>query len=153
SACTTAIGATTVGLDHTFVGDLVITLTSPHGTTVTLINRLTDGAGDNSGNNFCQTVLDDGASASIQSQSTGAAPFTGTFTPANSLAAFNGENPNGTWTLAVQDRAFLDTGSVRAFSLIVASVPTPVEAIGGLQDLVTSMGIQHGISNALNSKL
>src|SRR5262249_24518109 len=151
ATCTTAIGATTVGLDHTWVGDLVVKLTSPHGTTVTLIDRA--GGPGNRGNNFCQTLLDDGGSVSIQSQPPAAAPFTGTFTPASPLSAFNGENPNGTWTLAVQDLALLDTGSIRAFSLIVASTTSAAEKIGDLQDLVASMGIHHGITNALESKL
>jgi subtilisin-like proprotein convertase family protein len=117
SACTNATGATTVGLDHTFVGDLIITLTSPSGTTVTLISQA--GGPLNSGNNFCQTVLDDSASTSIQNVTSGDAPFTGTFKPASPLAAFVGENPNGTWHLNVSDNAFLDTGSVRAFSLAI----------------------------------
>jgi subtilisin-like proprotein convertase family protein len=150
ATCSTAIGSTTVGLDHTWVGDLVVTLTSPHGTAVTLINRA--GGPGNSGNNFCQTLLDDGASTSIQSVAVSDAPFTGTFTPANPLSAFNRENPNGTWTLTVQDLALFDTGSVRAFSLIVASAD-PAEELGDLQDLVASMGIHHGITNALESKL
>ena len=37
--CSAAAGATTVGLDHTFVGDLVAKLTSPSGTTVTLFSH------------------------------------------------------------------------------------------------------------------
>jgi subtilisin-like proprotein convertase family protein len=117
SACTAAAGATTVGLDHTWVGDLVITLTSPHGTTVTLASR--PGGVLNSGNNFCNTVLDDGAATSIQAITSAGAPYTGSFQPASPLAALTGEDPNGTWTLRVSDNAALDVGSVRAFSLVI----------------------------------
>jgi subtilisin-like proprotein convertase family protein len=113
SACSATAGSTTVGIDHTFVNDLQIKLTSPGGTTVTLIQN-TDG----SGNNFCQTVLDDeSGGASIQSVVSAQAPFTGSFTPANPLSAFDGQNPNGTWTLSVQDFFSFDIGSIRAFSL------------------------------------
>jgi subtilisin-like proprotein convertase family protein len=115
TSCTTDAGATTVGLDHTFVGDLILTLTSPSGTKVTLASH--PGGSGNSGNNFCQTVLDDAAATSIQSVTAADAPFTGTFSPASPLAAFNGENPNGVWTLNVSDTASFDVGSVRAFSL------------------------------------
>jgi len=84
TACNTTAGSTTVGLDHSFVNDLEIKLKSPSGTEITIINR-TDG----SGNNFCNTVLDDEtANPSIQTVATANAPFTGTFKPANSLSAF-----------------------------------------------------------------
>jgi len=125
NACTSAAGATTVGLDHTWVGDLVITLTSPQGTTVTLLNRPGGGSFGSAGNNFCNTVLDDeGGVASIQSITEGSAPSTGAFTPASPLAAFKGQNPNGTWTLHVSDMERGDTGNVRAFSLAVAGAPS-----------------------------
>jgi len=120
SSCTSDAGSTTVGLDHSWVGDLVITLTSPSGTTVILANR--PGGTGNSGNNFCQTVLNDSASSSIQDISSGDAPFTGTFRPANPLAAFNGEDPNGVWVLNVSDNAFIDSGNVRAFSLTMTGL-------------------------------
>jgi subtilisin-like proprotein convertase family protein len=118
SACSTGIGSTTVGIDHTWVGDIVLTLTSPAGTSVTIVNQA--GGGLNSGNNFCQTVLDDAAVNSIQAVTSAGAPYTGTFKPANPLSAFIGEDPNGVWTLTASDNAFLDTGSVRAFSLSVS---------------------------------
>jgi subtilisin-like proprotein convertase family protein len=112
TVCSAAIGSTTVGLDHTFVSDLTLTLTSPSGRTMTLIS----GAGG-SGNNFCQTLLRDSAATSIQSVLSTQAPFTGTFRPATPLAQFTGDTANGTWTLHVTDDAAVDIGSVRAVSL------------------------------------
>jgi uncharacterized repeat protein (TIGR01451 family) len=109
-----------VGLDHTWVGDLVVTLTSPQGKTVSLINQ-PDFGGD-SGNNFCHTLLDDESTGrSIQDVVAADAPNTGSFKPDSPLKAFEGENPNGTWVLNVSDRAFADIGSVRAFSLIISA--------------------------------
>ena len=115
ATCTSAIGATTVGIDHTWVGDLRAVLTSPGGTSVVLLNA--PGGAGNSGNNFCQTVLDDAGANSIQSILVAQAPFTGTFRPASPLAALIGQNADGVWTLNVSDNALLDTGGVRAFSL------------------------------------
>jgi subtilisin-like proprotein convertase family protein len=126
TACTTVVGATTVGIDHEFVGDLSMSLTSPYGTTQPVI-IFTGG----SGNNFCKVLIDDDASApSIQSATSAQAPFTGTWTPPPMypLSLFDGQNPNGTWNLNVQDFASADTGSVRAVSIVVDSGPSPVLA-------------------------
>lgn len=115
SACSNAAGSTTVGIDHTFVNDLQISLQSPAGTTVMAISN-TDG----SGNNFCQTTLDDeSAGASIQTVVSANAPFTGSFKPNAALSAFDAEVANGTWNLRAQDFFSLDTGNIRAFSLII----------------------------------
>jgi uncharacterized repeat protein (TIGR01451 family) len=118
SSCTTEEGATTVGIDHTYDSDLVVKLTSPRGTTVTLV-----GGVGGSGHNFCQTMLDDeGGGVPVQSlsSSTDAAPFTGNFRSAEPLAAFRGEDPNGTWILNVYDRYAADSGHVNAFSLVMS---------------------------------
>ncbi|WP_439638439.1 S8 family serine peptidase [Nevskia sp.] len=113
--CSNAVGATTVGIDHSFVGDLAVSLVSPGGVVVPLIN----GAGS-SGNNFCQVLLDDQSSGgSIQNISSANAPFTGSYTPASPLETLTGSVGNGRWALRVQDLAAADTGSVRAWSLRV----------------------------------
>ena len=119
TSCTSTAGATTVGLDHSRVGNLVLTLVSPTGSSVVLMNR--PGGTGNTGNNFCNTVLDDSAASGIQSILASGNPWTGTFAPNAPLAAFNGQNPNGTWTLKVQDLAANGTGNLRAFSLVVTT--------------------------------
>jgi subtilisin-like proprotein convertase family protein len=115
TACTTAPGATTVGVDHTFINDLTFQLVSPSGTVVTVIDEI-----DFDGHNLCQVTLDDdSAGPSIQTAVSAQAPFTGSWKPATPLAAFQGEDPNGTWQLVGTDNAPFDTGSMRAFSLII----------------------------------
>jgi len=114
-ACSAAAGSTTVGIDHSWVGDLALRLTSPGGTSVTLLDA--PGGPLNSGNNLCQTVLDDAAAPSIQGVTSAQAPFTGTFRPVSPLAAFIGDEANGTWTLRASDSTPFDAGSVRAFSI------------------------------------
>ncbi|MFT3917014.1 MAG: S8 family serine peptidase [Anaeromyxobacteraceae bacterium] len=118
TTCSTAVGSTTVGLDHSWVGDLVAKLTSPSGVTVTLFSR--PGGTSNSGNNFCKTVLSDAGATSIQNITSSGAPWTGTFKPASPLSAFVGTTADGTWTFNVSDLVSTDTGSVRAVTLNLA---------------------------------
>lgn len=143
SSCSATPGSTTVGVDHTYVGDIVFKLTSPSGKSVTLINR-----SGGSGRNFCQTLLNDqSGGASINAiQSSGSPPlgppYTGTFTPANPLSVFNGYNPNGTWTLNVSDLAGADTGNVRAFSLIITPYTCCVSVHPNQDDQFTTNNVQ-----------
>jgi subtilisin-like proprotein convertase family protein len=113
--CSQAVASPLVGLDHTFVGDLVGTLVAPDGTTVTLFSRR-----GLDGNNLCQTVFDDSAPNSIAAAASRDAPFTGTWRPETPLAGLNGHSADGTWNFHVVDAALLDVGSVRAFTLHVA---------------------------------
>lgn len=115
TACSTDAGATTVGIDHTYTGDLVGTLTAPDGTAVTLFNGI-DAVGDN----VCQAVFDDAATRSIAEATSDDAPYTGSWRPESPLAALVTHPADGTWTFTVADVAGADTGSLRAFSLHVA---------------------------------
>jgi hypothetical protein len=56
----------------------------------------------------------------------GNAPFTGSFTPNSSLAAFDGETANGTWSLLAQDFFQFDTGSIRAWTVTITPATCPV---------------------------
>jgi hypothetical protein len=70
-----------------------------------------------SGANFASTVFDDFSDTAIGS---GAAPFTGTFRPAQPLGYFtglSGSQVNGTWTLELHDNAGADTGTLNSWSL------------------------------------
>jgi len=130
--------STTVGLNHSWVGDIIVKLTSPAGTTVTIMNRpgLTAGACD-SNNLFDVTLNDDGGFPAIASQcgaNNNAAFPSGSFAPNNPLSAFDGQNADGSWTINVSDNAGQDIGSMRSFSLSfsraglppVTPTPTPV---------------------------
>lgn len=109
---------TGTGLQHTWVGDLILRLISPSGTVVTLMNS--PGGANNFGENFCNTLLDDNGVTSIQTINT-AGIYSGTFRPASPLAAFIGENGNGNWTLQVIDTATPDSGIMRSFSILITT--------------------------------
>jgi len=100
-----------VNLDitHDFDGDLQVTLTSPAGTVVTLINRR-----GGAGRNFTASFMDDEAAQAIAA---GAAPFTGGFRPDSPLSLFDGQSALGTWTLTVNDASALNSGQLNFWGL------------------------------------
>ena len=105
----------TVTIDHPLDSDLVLTLVGPNNSSVILSNR----RGGASGRNYTFTTFDDQASTKI---SNGTAPFTGSFQPETSLAtAFGGMNPNGTWTLLVQDSAGNNVGTLVSWYLTLTT--------------------------------
>ncbi len=104
----------TLDITHTFDGDLTTTLSSPQGTEIILFSDV-----GGSGANFESTTLTDEADTEISS---GSAPFTGTFRPEESFAAFANEAASGTWTLSVADNAGGDDGTLDAWSLTIGGM-------------------------------
>ncbi len=107
-----------VRLNHTFDGDLDISLVHPDGTVILLSNNR-GGSGDNfgTGANDCSgtpTVFDDEAGPTIAS---GVAPFAGSFKPDTPLSGMDGKPSNGTWKLRVTDTAALDVGTIGCVTL------------------------------------
>ncbi len=109
-----------VNITHTFVGDIFITLTSPMGTTVTLLDRpgvpaSMFGCGDNNMN----VTFDDESAGDLENLCAGSDPWLdGPGPPVSPLTAFDGEMTAGTWTLTVSDNAGADTGQITDWELI-----------------------------------
>jgi len=82
-----------VAITHTYKGDLEVALIHPDGTIV-LLHNLTGGSTDNVITTFDTLTA-----------------------PAQSLAAFNGKTPNGTWRLRVRDLAAQDIGNLTSWSV------------------------------------
>jgi subtilisin-like proprotein convertase family protein len=137
--CSTAVGR---GLSHPYVSDLRVTLTAPSGTNRVLLDEI--GVSNQArGPDFCQTRLDDeAAGGSIQNVPDLGGPYSGTYTPLQSLSAFDGQNANGTWTLNVADLYAADTGTLRAFSLHIrgSAICTPPRATTPQADLALEGG-------------
>ena len=96
-------------ISHTFDADLDVFLISSAGTRVELFQDVGGG-----GDNFTNTTLDDEAATSISS---GAAPFSGSFQPLGALSTFDGESPNGIWSLEITDDLGEDVGTLNSWSL------------------------------------
>jgi subtilisin-like proprotein convertase family protein len=105
------------GLEHDFVGDVVIDLIGPDGTTVRLAEH--PGGPDNSMKDFQDVTFDDEALRPIGDP---AAPpqtsYSGTFKPQNDqLSRFDGKDRRGPWTLRVRDLFESDTGTLGAWGI------------------------------------
>ena len=98
-----------VNLSHTNDADLVVYLSGPDGTQVSLI-----GSRGGEGDNFVNTVLDDEATLSLAQ---GSAPFTGSFRPDGALSLFQGKSAAGTWTLRAADISPGNSGSILGFEV------------------------------------
>ncbi|PKN12865.1 MAG: hypothetical protein CVU69_05740 [Deltaproteobacteria bacterium HGW-Deltaproteobacteria-4] len=101
--------AVKLDITHPVDQELTLTLISPVGTAVILSNKR-GGTGDN----YSGTLFHDGAAIAIAA---GTPPFNGAFSPDIPLAALNGENPNGLWTLKVNDDTEGDGGVLNSWSL------------------------------------
>ncbi|MGE3182229.1 MAG: proprotein convertase P-domain-containing protein, partial [Phycisphaerae bacterium] len=140
----------TVNLNHTWVGDLIMTVTHGAnsailvnrvgGTTPTSVGDSSDYGGayrfdSQSGNSIWAAAATAGATAPIP---VGTYDTSDALTGAgnNSLDVFNGQNVSGNWTLSISDNAGLDTGVVNSWTLHATAVPEPASlsllALGGL---------------------
>jgi subtilisin-like proprotein convertase family protein len=139
-----------IGVNHTWVGDLAYTLS--HGdTTVTLMNR--PGGADESSELSSRSplIFSDDASVTASSigsgcdvsgiigQSTGCT--NSSFMPVQPLSAFAGQDAFGAWTLSVQDFQHYDTGFLQNWSLL----QVPQSGLGLSIPDNSSSGIQHTI--------
>ncbi|HEY1040508.1 MAG TPA: zinc-dependent metalloprotease family protein [Bacteroidia bacterium] len=97
---------------HSWINDLTVTLKSPANTTVTLW-----GAICNNQDNFDVNFDDAAAPGALPCPPVGG----GTYQPQTPLSAFNGQDPNGTWTLTIADGANLDGGSLDGWGLEICT--------------------------------
>ena len=109
-----------LNISHPFTQDLRVELISPAGTVQELFLNM-GGLTVNQAN-FERTVLDDEAAMSILD---GAAPFSGSFQPENPLTVFDGEDPNGVWTLVVLDETSTNAGELDNWSLTPTTAVEP----------------------------
>ena len=116
----------TVSINHTWLGDVTVTIESPQGIEITLFPNL-GGAEDN----LTDTEFNDAAPIGIAQ---GSPPYTGRFQPAEPLAEFNDGPGTGMWTLWMYDNfPSLDDGTLISFEMTLGG------RIGGVaQGVITS---------------
>lgn len=114
---------------HTWRGDIRVTLQSPAGTRVQLV----DGDANNvSGDNFNVRLDDEGTQlvntdGNTVTHSTTAPPYQHDFQPNSALSAFDGENSAGTWRLEICDIfPSQDDGSFQRADLYLTDMPSNV---------------------------
>jgi uncharacterized repeat protein (TIGR01451 family) len=109
-----------VALLHTYRQDLIITLTSPQGTTITLMTAVPND-GDNLSDLFDDSAFQPIANHAVSSSDSTAAvpPYSHSFRPSAALSAFNGQRSAGTWTLKICDNVAVDTGSFTRSDLYI----------------------------------
>lgn len=98
----------TIDLNHTYIGDLNIKLTSPKGGTILLKDYA-----ENDGNNLVSTTFDD---SGIRFKD-GLSPYIGSFRPVEELSKFNSTRSDGIWTLTIIDGYQGNVGTLLDWSL------------------------------------
>ena len=110
-----------IDISHTWVGDVAISLRSPAGTEIVLLDRPGVPGSSTVGclDNDMDITFDDASTFDPEDHCAGTTPwYTGDALPVQALSAFNGESTAGTWELIVSDSAGGDTGTVNDWSLI-----------------------------------
>ncbi|MBK9018236.1 MAG: proprotein convertase P-domain-containing protein [Saprospiraceae bacterium] len=116
------INVTNLGINHSWVGDLQVELTSPSGTTIELFAY--PGGGQCSSDNVLVS-LDDQATANnddlLNMCNVTSPAIVGNFQPQDALSSFNGEPIAGNWVLKVHDDANVDGGTLISWGLDLCS--------------------------------
>lgn len=116
-------------LNHTFVGDLTVSLTSPTGVSANIV------AAQGGGGNDIMAVFDDNAdsSAGFSSSSGIRAPFSPVIKPNSTLGVFSGVPRQGWWKLKVIDNVIGDAGTVYGWG-VQTSPLVDVDETAGLPE-------------------
>ena len=107
-----------VDIEHTYLEDLTLYLESPEGIRYLFARQL---GGDK--NDYSETIFDEEAVVSIDQ---GTPPFTGRFSPEESIADLYGTSAFGIWTLIIEDNFPEDTGRLLDFTLAFCLEGTPL---------------------------
>ncbi len=107
-----------IDIEHTYLEDLTLYLESPEGIRYLLARQLGEDEND-----YSETIFDQEAAVSIEQ---GTPPFTGRFSPAESLVDLYGTSPLGRWTLIIEDNYAEDTGRLVDFTLSFCLEGTPL---------------------------
>ncbi|MFK8029322.1 MAG: proprotein convertase P-domain-containing protein [Gammaproteobacteria bacterium] len=133
-----------VTMDHTWVGDLIMTLTSADGTVLTLMDRPgVPATGFGTNLDIASISFDDTATLAAEDVVTGGTEPADLFvSPDDMLASLAGESLAGVWTLNISDNAGGDLNNIApTWSLNIDTAPVPVpaalwlmlSALGGLR--------------------
>ncbi|MFN4198659.1 MAG: reprolysin-like metallopeptidase, partial [Flavobacterium sp.] len=114
-----------LNMSHTWINDVIVTLISPSGTQVRLLNRPCPNSGQY--RNAVATFTSSGLPLSCNLQPLNA--VSGNVQPFDSFAPLLGVHSAGTWTLRVQDVVNQDGGAINAWSLNFCSQDPPLDVV------------------------
>ncbi|MFL5733339.1 MAG: proprotein convertase P-domain-containing protein, partial [Chloroflexia bacterium] len=100
-----------LNITHTYINDLIITITAPDNTSVIVWNRTCAGE-----DNIPGVTFDDEASGPPACPPAAGASYR----PVNPLSALDGHNADGRWVLTVSDNATIDVGTLNGWGLRIA---------------------------------
>ena len=120
-----------LNITHTWIGDLILELQGPDGTSVQLLSQICD---DDQYQNMSIEFDDDGL-ANIPCPATSGMSYR----PNESLSAFNNKNINGTWGLSVTDVFTFDEGTLDSWSIEVCYEPSNVIPSCNTDELVSGL--------------
>ncbi len=112
-----------VDITHTWINDLSLKLTSPSGTTITLVANPCNA---NISVNDINATFDDAGTAFVCGNLPG---ISGTVLPTQPFSTFVGESSTGTWTLSVVDAYNQDGGTLNSWSLNICSMASPLSVV------------------------
>ena len=125
------INIRSLDITHTYINDLTVTLQSPAGTRVVLLNDICD-----SENNVLTNFDDESFNLQI------ACPPIGniTYRPQNPLSAFDGESAMGDWTLEITDNAIQDGGTLNGWTIDIGTISRQLTlSVSSLNPLETEL--------------
>jgi subtilisin-like proprotein convertase family protein len=115
-----------LNISHSWINDLIVTLISPSGTQVQLLNRECN---PNQGDSDAIATFDDNGIVLVCGENPA---ISGILIPEQPLSALNGQNSQGVWTLRVQDTFNQDGGAINSWSLDICSENAPAS----IEDLI-----------------
>lgn len=120
----------TMGLTHTWFGDLTISLTKMTGSGAGTSILFSDGTPDDSSNLGGLYTMDDEAATTwdAAASAAGTTIAAGSYRPDGALSAFDGLDMQGVWQLKIIDTFGADTGSINHLSITVDYNPVPAPA-------------------------
>jgi len=146
SGTVTKVTVTLANINHAYPDDVDVLLVSPDGQKVILMSDAGAGATAETRLTNARLTFDDAAAANLPDNS---GITNGTYKPTNyeaetfrspapagpyatTLSAFVGGNPNGTWSLYVQDDASPDAGSIGSWLLSIQTTAPSITQLGNI---------------------
>ncbi len=116
--------------DHSYLGDLTLTLISPGGTEVVLFSNICGNL-----KNFDLNFDDESNESTVPCPATDG----GTYQPEGNLSDYLGENARGVWTLRIEDNAAADGGVLNSWTLDIGTAESRPKPPSNLSASGTSM--------------